>query len=74
MPDHMDAIQELVLRQQEDAVARIERERARATGLAECERCDAPISALRQGLGARLCLDCQSDYERRQRGMPRVAI
>jgi RNA polymerase-binding transcription factor DksA len=74
MPDHMDSIQELVLQQQEDALARIERERSRATGLAECVRCDAPISALRQGLGARLCLECQGDHERRQRGVPRVAI
>lgn len=65
MPDQMDAIQDLVL-QQQDALARITRERERQVGLAECERCDAPISALRQGLGARLCLTCQERHERDQ--------
>lgn len=66
MPDQMDAIQDLVLQQQDDALARITRERDRQVGLAECERCDAPISALRQSLNARLCLHCQEAHERHQ--------
>jgi RNA polymerase-binding transcription factor DksA len=70
----MDAIQDLVLQQQEDALQRISRERDRQVGLAECERCAEEISSLRQRLGARLCLECQADVERVQRGVPRLAI
>lgn len=65
MPDQMDAIQDLVLQQQDDALARIERERERKAGLPECVRCGEAISALRQSLGARLCLECQEEDERR---------
>lgn len=67
MPDFMDSIQDLVLREQDDSLARIERDRVRQTGLAECARCDESISALRQGLGARLCLECQDEDEQRLR-------
>jgi RNA polymerase-binding transcription factor DksA len=71
MPDFMDSIQDLVLREQDEALARVERQRERQSGVPECLRCDEPISTLRQGLGARLCLECQADEEARHRA-PRV--
>jgi RNA polymerase-binding transcription factor DksA len=73
MPDSMDAEQERLLQQQEDALARFERARGRQTGLPECVHCAEAISALRQGMGARLCVECQTDQERRDRGIARVA-
>jgi RNA polymerase-binding transcription factor DksA len=63
MPDHMDAIQERCLREQEAVVARIER--SMTGGLGACEDCGEPISDLRRSLGARRCLGCQSALEAR---------
>ena len=38
-----------------------------APGLARCQECDEPISDLRRREGARLCVECQSDAEQRER-------
>lgn len=65
MPDHMDQIQDLVLAQQQDAVAKVT-QRIRL-GLAECEECGAPIAANRQALGARLCMRDQLEFEAAER-------
>jgi RNA polymerase-binding transcription factor DksA len=54
VPDHMDAIQERCLREQEEAVARIERQLD--GGLGECEDCGAGVSETRRKLGARKVL------------------
>lgn len=66
MPDVMDSVQERLLfeqqvREQQQAAT------APAVGLDECVRCDEPISAVRKALGARLCLECQTDHEQRER-------
>lgn len=62
MPDFMDHVQDRVQANLDDALAKATQ---RTTGLPECVECDAPISALRQGLGARLCLRHQEEHERR---------
>ena len=41
--------------------------RPRLPGLPECLECGESISKTRQDLGARLCIDCQSDLEARNR-------
>lgn len=41
--------------------------RPRLPGLPECLECGESISRVRQDLGARLCIDCQSDLELRNR-------
>jgi RNA polymerase-binding transcription factor DksA len=62
MPDTMDAIQEHALREQEDLQAQA-CGRIVTPGKPECAWCDEPISALRQSMGADLCLECQRDRE-----------
>lgn len=62
MPDFMDHVQDRV---QRDLDVALSSATARQEGLAECAVCDAPISPLRQGLGARLCLAHQEEQERR---------
>lgn len=47
------------------ALAAIERQRERQTGLPECRECGEDISELRQSLGAELCIDCQTIAETR---------
>lgn len=37
-------------------------------GSTECATCGEAITPLRRDLGARLCIDCQSDLEAQQRG------
>jgi RNA polymerase-binding transcription factor DksA len=64
MPDFMDYVQDRVLQDLDVAVAQVT---TRPPGLPECVLCDAPISELRQGLGARLCLTHQEAHERQQR-------
>jgi RNA polymerase-binding transcription factor DksA len=61
MPDFMDHVQQHVQDNLDDALAAATR---RLPGLAECQECDEPISALRQGLGARRCLRHQEEHER----------
>ncbi|WP_240183464.1 hypothetical protein [Arenimonas caeni] len=60
MPDFMDHVQDQVQRDLDDALAKATR---RGIGLPFCEECDEPISLLRQGLGARLCVAHQSAKE-----------
>ena len=62
MPDFMDYVQDRVLQDTDVAIASVT---SRAPGLPECVLCDEPISELRQGLGARLCLLHQEEHERR---------
>lgn len=64
VPDQMDAIQERCLREQDEAVARTERQIE--GGLGECEDCGASVSETRRRLGARKCSLCQVDAEARQ--------
>lgn len=63
MPDFMDHVQDQVQRNLDDALAKATR---RGIGLTHCEECDAPISGLRQQLGARLCVAHQSAKEAEQ--------
>jgi RNA polymerase-binding transcription factor DksA len=41
--------------------------RVSGTGATHCVECAEPISELRQRMGARRCMDCQSDHELRAR-------
>ena len=63
MPDFMDYVRDRVQADLDVAIAQVT---SRPAGLSECAVCDAPISELRQGLGARLCLPHQEEHERRQ--------
>lgn len=60
MPDFMDHVQERVQRDLDVAISEATRH---GVGLPFCEECDAPISLLRQELGARLCVAHQSARE-----------
>jgi RNA polymerase-binding transcription factor DksA len=60
MPDFMDAVQEREQQSRDIALASI---KPASNGLPFCETCDAAISPLRQGLGARLCLQHQQELE-----------
>lgn len=60
MPDFMDYVQDRIQADLDVAIAQVT---SRPAGLPVC---DAPISELRQGLGARLCLPHQEEHERRQ--------
>lgn len=63
MPDSMDRTQEHVLRMQQEQLDRIERDRANQVAREACAECHEPISKLRQGMGARLCMECQTAHE-----------
>lgn len=63
MPDLMDHVQERVQRDLDIAISEAT---TRRQGLPFCEECDEPISVLRQGLGARLCVGHQSAREAEQ--------
>lgn len=65
MSDDIDLAQSHEEMHRAHALAAIERQRARQTGLPECRECGEEISALRQDLGAELCIDCQTDAESR---------
>lgn len=43
----------------------------RRAGRSECADCGEPITALRQSMGAQLCIDCQTEAEARGRGVRR---
>ena len=64
MPDAMDHVQQLNADLTADALKR-HAERARLPGLPMCENseCGEPISDIRRGNGARLCLACQHALE-----------
>lgn len=62
MPDAMDHVQNVVQLNTDDAIAAVTRVRV---GRVDCEECGEAISELRRGLGARLCIAHQQEYERR---------
>lgn len=57
----MDHVQDLALREQEQCAATV-RMQAKL-GRSRCAECDEPIAPMRQQMGARLCVDCQTDAE-----------
>lgn len=59
----MDTIDVAQQRQQDDIEHALAARRVQAAGREDCDECGAAISALRQQLGAQLCLDCQSRAE-----------
>jgi len=65
--DRMEAVQQLTLDRIEDSLAR-HHDRPGLAGRSECEtlECGEPISRPRQDLGARFCLGCQTEIERKQ--------
>jgi RNA polymerase-binding transcription factor DksA len=65
MPDNMDRIQELCLREQEEAAARCTM--PATAGRDDCEGCGEFIHPTRKKLGAQLCFDCQTIVEARAR-------
>lgn len=72
----MDVIDVAQRRQMEDIeLALATREPARM-GLSHCENaeCGEPIIALRQQMGARLCIDCARDAERKAKQCARGAV
>ena len=65
MSDDIDLAQSHEEMHRAHALAAIERQRERQTGLPQCRECGDDISELRQNLGAELCIDCQNDAENR---------
>jgi len=68
MPDVIDQIQDMTERHMENAERTHARARAnRRPGLTHCEQddCRMPIAALRQQMGARLCIECAKADEAR---------
>lgn len=59
----MDAIDLAQQRQQEDIDHALAARKAVMPGLGECLECGESITALRQELGARLCIECQRHSE-----------
>lgn len=66
MPDELDRVQAMTELHLQNAIDN-HANRPRAQGLPHCEDldCGEPISAQRQAMGARLCVDCQSAEEAR---------
>ena len=65
MSDDIDLAQSHEEMHRAHALAAIERQRSRQTGLPECIECGEEISPLRQSIGATRCIDCQTDHEQR---------
>jgi RNA polymerase-binding transcription factor DksA len=67
MPDAMDRVQAFNDAHVEDALARRAHQPARA-GRTHCANldCGEPITELRRGAGAQLCLECLQEEERQQ--------
>lgn len=63
MSDDIDLAQSHEEMHRAHALAAIERQRERQTGLPHCVECGEDISQLRQSLGAELCIDCQTAAE-----------
>lgn len=65
----MDVIDVAQKRQQEEIDHALAARRAPSQGLAHCDAldCGEPISAMRQQLGARLCIDCLTAQEQEAR-------
>ena len=71
----MDPIDLAQQRQQQVIDDVLAQRRALPVGLTHCEQvdCRAPISAMRQQLGARLCIDCAKAHEvEARRWVPRA--
>lgn len=70
MPDLMDRVQAVTDLHTENALQHHAR-RARPQGLSHCENqdCGLPITAQRQQMGARLCIDCAKAEEAAQAHM-----
>lgn len=68
MPDAIDQMQDVSDRHVENSLRTHARSQAaKAPGLTHCEQidCRAPITPLRQNMGARLCIDCARADEAR---------
>lgn len=63
MADDIDRSQELEERHREAALARAQRPSGIAT--TECAECGEPHHPARIAIGARLCVECQTDEEKR---------
>lgn len=63
----MDEIEVAQRRQQEDIDHALAARGQGKAGKAVCDECGAAISALRQELGAVLCIDCQQRSEQQAR-------
>lgn len=71
----MDVIDVAQRRQQEEIEHALKARKPVSAGLTHCSsaNCDEPISALRQTIGARHCIDCANAHEREaQRWAPRA--
>lgn len=72
----MDVIDVAQQRQLDDIDHALAARQPRRMGLTHCEvpECGEPISALRQHMGARLCIDCQQAWERGAQSCARRAV
>lgn len=62
------AVQEQIDSSIEDAIARARSQLPRGESLLHCEECAAPIPEARRQVvpGVRLCVNCQSEYDKAQ--------
>lgn len=67
MPDEMDRVQAHVETLTRTALQQHAQRAATRPGLTTCERqdCDEPIEPARTARGARLCLECQEEQDKR---------
>lgn len=67
MPDAMDHVQANVEQMTQSALEKHTRRTAVRPGLTACERhdCGEPIEPPRTARGARLCLECQEEQDKR---------
>ena len=65
MTDAIDQASQYEEMHRAHALAAIERQRARQTGLPHCVECGTDISPLRMSMGALLCVECQTEAETR---------
>jgi len=65
MTDSIERAQEQEQVNRDAALEKLPRQQR--AGLAECEECGAPISAIRQNMGARLCVPHQEAVEAEQK-------
>ena len=65
MTDIIDMAQSHEEMHRAHALAAIERQREKQTGLPQCVECGNDISALRQSMGAVLCVECKTAAETR---------
>ena len=63
MPDFMDHVQELALREQEQQAANCRA--ASRIGLDACFECGETIAPMRKQMGANRCVECQAEAERK---------